>query len=268
MESCDVHGSGSGPAVISGPFVVSRSDVEYLRHSGSDWEIAQAAWVSTSSCEHRTEQEAARLIKYLARHEHWTPFAQTSLTFRFHVPIFVARQLMRHNVGIVWNEESRRYVDTPPTFYMPSEWRGRPVGGIKQGSSGRISGREEEYAFEYYLEAKAEALHSYKELLKLGVAPEQARMVLPLCTMTQIVATMSLSAAHRICRLRLDSHAQSEIRDVAVQISSICQRYFPLAWSALSDASTASSNGSVSPPTETSTASSGPDSQPSKPPTT
>ncbi len=264
----NLQAAGTGPAVISGPIVVYGSTVEYLRHSGTDRAIAEAAWVSTDSAKGRTEDDVRRILRYLAKHEHWTPFAQTSLTLRVEVPIFVARQLMRHNVGIVWNEESRRYVDTPPTFYMPSEWRGRPVGGIKQGSSGVLH-PSKTVGIDWRVKMLIRTCDRiYRCMLKLGVAPEQARMVLPLCTMTQIVATMSLSAAHRICRLRLDSHAQSEIRDVAVQISSICQRYFPLAWSALSDASTASSNGSVSLPMETSTASSGPDSQPSKPPTT
>lgn len=264
----NLQAAGTGPAVISGPIVVSTSTVEYLRHSGSDRAIAEAAWVSTDSARNRSEDDVRRILRYLSKHAHWTPFAQTSLTVRISVPIFVARQLMRHNVGIVWNEESRRYVDTPPSFFIPGQWRGRPVGGIKQGSSGVLE-KGAQFLATWWINASVKrSLQTYNVLLATGVAPEQARMVLPLCTMTQIVATMSLSAAHRICRLRLDPHAQSEIRDVAVQISSICQRYFPIAWSALSDASTASSNGSTSPPTETSTASSVVDGPASKSPTT
>lgn len=258
-SSPTIKEGGAGLAVISGPAVVYGSTIEYLRHSGTDRQIAEAAWVSTSSAEGRSEGDVARILKYLAKHEHWTPFAQTSITFRINVPIVVARQLMRHNVGIVWNEESRRYVDGTPSFFSPLEWRGRPVGGIKQGSAGPLDDQHQMLAHKLFNDLIKIAEHGYTAMLAGGIAPEQARMVLPLCTMTTIIATMSLSAAHRICRLRLDPHAQSEIRDVALQVSQICQQHFPLAWDALVSASTPFGPTSAVPPTATTTATSSQD---------
>lgn len=176
------------------------------------------------------ETKDAKLIKYLADHEHWTPFGHCQLTLHFKMPIFVARQFMRSNIGVVYNEVSRRYVDSPPEFYFPQVWRKRPTNGMKQGSS------DEE--FEYSGSEKdlyGVALQEYNWLLEGGVAPEMARMVLPLSTYTEFWATMSLAAAARIYKLRVDPHAQREVREYAHAMRKLIYPRFPISWDALTD---------------------------------
>ena len=180
------------------------------------------------------EDKDARLISYLAKNGHWTPFGHPQISLHMRMPIFVARQFMRSNVGIVYNEESRRYVSTEPSYHFPAGWRCKPEGSIKQGSGPQpLPPNLQGEAFEMYLEAVQKCIDTYNELIKMGVAPEQARMVLPLSTYTELWATMSLAACARICKLRMDPHAQKEIRDYANAISSLVQPYFPVSWPAL-----------------------------------
>lgn len=171
-----------------------------------------------------------KLINYLAFHNHWTPFAHCTATFRIKAPIFVARQLMKSNVGFVVNEISRRYVDNDPEFYLPSIWRGRPV-DKKQGSSGAVDfSRTEEVilhkAFRYIL-------IEYRYLIEKGIAPEQARMILPQNMMTEWYWTGSLAAYARMCKLRLSPDAQFESQIVASFIADEMLRLFPVSWQAL-----------------------------------
>lgn len=211
-------------------------EVAYLDHMGSDLTIANAARVSFAKesdwlpgGELRPTDE--RLITYLAEHSHWSPFAHTSVQVRVKAPIFVARQLVKHCVGGVWNEVSRRYVDSEPEFYFPPVWRSRPGGSIKQGSGEALT----DYALTEQLHAStAVALEAYENLLHAGVAPEQARMVLPQNTMTEWYWTGSLMFFARVCQLRLDAHAQQETADTVRPIADICSRIFPVSWAALS----------------------------------
>lgn len=171
-----------------------------------------------------------RLIGYLAEHNHWTPFAHAALTFRVKVPIFVARQLAKHQIGLVVNEVSRRYVDSDPEFFTPDAWRKR-ADNVKQGSS-------EETIASIMLSAAyrsrcEEAVNTYKHMLADGVCPEQARMVLPLSTMTEWIWTGSLAAFSRVCRLRLDPHTQKETRLVAQKLDELIQPLFPVSWKVL-----------------------------------
>jgi thymidylate synthase (FAD) len=169
-----------------------------------------------------------KLIGYLAKHNHWSPFAHTSIQLRVKAPIFVARQLVKHQVGGVWNEVSRRYVDSEPEFFMPTEWRGRPEGSIKQGSSGE--------AVDMTANAQLLAefcLEQYNLMLENNVAPEQARMILPQNTMTEWYWTGSLMFFVRVCRERLAAGAQYETRLVAEQIAEIVAPLFPVSWAAL-----------------------------------
>ena len=171
----------------------------------------------------------AKLINYLATHNHWTPFSHPQLSFRIKAPIFVARQWFKHMIGITRNETSRRYVDSEPEFWFPKEWRGRPEGSVKQGSSGVV-------ALGDAAEIKStirQCLERYNYMLEMGVAPEQARMILPQNMMTEWVETASLAAAARACKLRLDPHAQAETREIAQAISDIAEGFFPVSWSAL-----------------------------------
>ena len=201
-------------------------DVEYLDHLGNDLTVVNAARVSFdkehSEFDHRTDRG---LIKYLATHNHWSPFAHCSASFRVKAPIFVARQLVKHTVGFSWNEVSRRYVDNEPEFFLPEAWRARAE-NVKQGSS------DTEIAFltDPAKVLTASALTTYNEMLKHGVCPEQARMVLPQNTMTEWIWTGTLYAWARMCQLRLDSHTQKETQVVAEKVAKHMGELFPVSW--------------------------------------
>lgn len=208
--------------------------VEVIDHMGSDRRIAEAAWVSSNRAADRPDTDVARIVKYLARHNHWTPFGQTAITLRFRVPIFIARQLMRSNVGIVWNEESRRYVDDAPEFYVPAVFRSKAA-SMKHGSGGPLERADNVRAQHLFLEACVDARDTYTVLLEMGIAPEQARAVLPVATYTTIMATFNLSSLARVYGLRSGSHAQAEIRELAACIDKAVRSLgvFEVAWDAL-----------------------------------
>lgn len=205
-----------------------RGAVRLLEHMGSDLTVVNAARVSFAKEVAVVGGRDEKLLSYLARNGHWTPFSQPQLSFRIRMPIFVARQWFKHQVGFTRNETSRRYVDDEPEFYMPLEWRGRPTGGAKQGSSGPIEaqGRACAAAERVYALANEE----YADLLALGVAPEQARMVLPQAMYTEFIETGSLYAYSRLCRLRLDPHVQWETRHYAEDVSALIEPLFPVSW--------------------------------------
>jgi thymidylate synthase (FAD) len=211
--------------------------VQGLSHFGSDRTIAESAWVSSDRASGRTDEDVARLVRYLVRHNHWTPLAHASCRLRLYVPIFTARQIMRSNVGIVWNEESRRYVDSVPTCWGKSRspvWRGRGE-NIKQGSAGALDRVASKAADNEYMDACNRALTSYRRLLELGVCPEQARAVLPVSTMTNLVGSFTLPALARVCALRTGGHAQREIQELAAAIDMVVgmMKWCPEAWRAL-----------------------------------
>ena len=197
--------------------------VDLIDHMGTDLTVVNAARVSFHK-ESEWEsigvwdvlkQSDQKLIKYLATHGHWTPFSHVMIQMREKVPIFVARQRFKHMVGFTYNEVSRRYVDDEPTFFEPLEWRKRAE-NKKQGSSSEILKNEDETWANKYLEYVHDAaIMSYRELLKIGVAPEQARMVLPQSMYTEYYVTGSLAAWARAYKQRIDDHAQKEIQDLA-----------------------------------------------------
>lgn len=212
-------------------------NVELVDYMGSDLSVVNAARVSFAKQAEEFSEKDGKLIRYLAEHNHWSPFAHTSLQFRIKAPIFVARQLVKHQVGGVWNEVSRRYVDDEPEFYFPTHWRGKPV-NAKQGSSEEvITWIDTEYwEGEPSKEAKQlcdDLLTYYLACIESGMAPEQARMVLPQNTMTEWIWTGSLYFFARVCNLRLDSHAQAETREIAEKISSLIPKEFEYSWRAL-----------------------------------
>lgn len=233
---------------------VSKMSVEYIDHMGSDLSVVNAARVSfdkASSWElhpvghlhpeypyaERLSEKDAKLIAYLAKYNHWSPFAHTSAQLRIKAPIFVARQLVKHQVGGVWNEVSRRYVDSEPEFYFPEVWRGRPTDGAKQGSSGVVrslpgGATPNAVAID---SACHVALNCYNMLLEGGVAPEQARMVLPQNMQTEWIWTGSVMFFARVCKQRLDPHAQQESQEIAKLISDCVQPLFPASWAALTE---------------------------------
>lgn len=170
----------------------------------------------------KVDEDDAKLIRYLAKHGHWTPFGHAMVQFHIKAPIFVARQLGKHQTGLVWNEISRRYVDNDPEFYTPSEWRLRAK-NVKQGSSDEVI----KYDITEY---NKNALKMYNTILENGIAPEMARMVLPQNMMTEWIWSGSLYAFVRICKLRLEHSTQKETREVCELIEKQCRTLFPVSW--------------------------------------
>jgi thymidylate synthase (FAD) len=214
---------------------ISKQSVELVDFMGSDLSVVNAARVSFAKVSDEFSDKDAKLISYLAKHGHWSPFAHNSISLRIKAPIFVARQLVKHQVGLVWNEVSRRYVDDEPEFYFPEVWRGKPE-NAKQGSSGEV--QSSEYIVNYDCAVNEEefteiSLGLYLQKLKDGCAPEQARMVLPQNTMTEWIWTGSLMAFARVCKQRLDAHAQQETQEVPKKINDIVEPLFPVSWKAL-----------------------------------
>jgi thymidylate synthase (FAD) len=162
-----------------------------------------------------------KLIRYLANHNHWTPFGHVQLQFRIKAPVFVARQLVKHQVGLVWNEVSRRYVDFEPDFHTPEAWRKR-ADNKKQGSSDEVfTGRQEERWNEKYCDLLERVRTTYDNMIAAGVSPEQARMILPQSMMTEWYWTGSLAAFARVVKQRVSDDAQYECRIVAEKIDQI-----------------------------------------------
>jgi thymidylate synthase (FAD) len=204
-------------------------DVTLIDSMGSDLTVVNAARVSFNKKSEWDEDNTLTvsdgiLISYLARNKHMSPFGHCFATFHVKAPIFVARQLVKHKF-LRWNEVSRRYVDGEPEFYEPSEWRGRAK-DKKQGSEGVVDIGDWEAA-------NWVSLKTYKELLEYGVAPEQARMVLPQSTMTEWYWSGSLDAWSDMCRLRQGEDAQYESRLVANSISMDLSTLYPASWKAL-----------------------------------
>ena len=209
-------------------------EVELIDHMGSDASVVNAARVSFGKRIKEMSEGDTKLIRYLAKHNHWSPFGHASVQFRIKAPIFVARQLVKHQVGLTWNEISRRYVEHEPEFYEVDSWRGRPI-NKKQGSS------EEEIMWidrstrTDALQSQVEnvALNNYNRMLAAGVAPEQARMILPQSMMTEWYWSGTLYAFARICNLRCAQDAQYETRIVANLIDKECEQLFPISWTEL-----------------------------------
>lgn len=174
--------------------------------------------------------EDYKLIKYLAKHNHWTPFGHPQITMLEKVPIFVARQRFKHTVGFVYNEVSRRYVDDDPEFFTPDLWRYRPDASVKQGSGADFSGPEQIELHNQYENFVNYAEEIYTKFIKNGVAPEQARMVLPQSMYTEYYVTGSLAAWARAYNLRIDKHAQKEIQNLASWWGNEIEHLFPVSW--------------------------------------
>ena len=204
--------------------------VELIDTMGTDLTVVNAARVSFGKKKDKFEDGDAFLIRYLAEHNHWSPFGHCMLQFHIKAPIFVARQLVKHQVGLVWNEISRRYVDVEPEFYEVDKWRGKPV-DKKQGSDGEI---EQQGSCSYSKQmVENNARIAYNDLLNAGVAPEQARMVLPQSLMTEWYWSGSLYAFARVCNLRCAEDSQYETRLIANEIDKQCHLKFPISWTEL-----------------------------------
>jgi thymidylate synthase (FAD) len=219
-------------------------EVKLIDVMGNDLTVVNAARVSFGKKVGTFEGKDEGLIHYLAKHKHMSPFGHAFASFHVKAPVFVARQLVKHKF-LRWNEISRRYVDNPPEFYEPESWRGRPK-DKKQGSSGVIdidainafggeyNGRFGESSLSGRMNEKLEDdIQIYNILINEGVAPEQARMVLPQSTMTEWWWSGSLDAFSDMCNLRCKSDTQYETQLVAMQIDSVMNTKFHFSWPAL-----------------------------------
>jgi thymidylate synthase (FAD) len=213
-------------------------EVTYVDHMGDDLSVVNAARVSFGKKSdymprvHMGEPKVLqhkddRLIKYLAKHKHKSPFNHTFATFHVKAPVFVARQLVKHEY-MPWNEISRRYVDEEPEFYQPDVWRGRSA-DKKQGSEGVVEDIDPDVANSMVKCAK----HDYNYLLAKGVSPEQARMILPQSMMTEWYWSGTLFAFAKMCKLRLKSDTQEETQVVAGKIALSMAELYPVSWDAL-----------------------------------
>lgn len=214
-------------------YIKHKSEVTCVDVMGTDLSVVNAArvsfnkeskFVTTEDGSQVLSEGDQKLIKYLADHNHWTPFGHCCISLHISAPMFVARQLFKHTVGGVINEVSRRYVDSPPAFFIPNKWRARHE-NKKQGSYSDKFVNIDQNAINRMMDIN---LNTYNALLTAGVCPEQARMVLPQNMMVEWHWTGSLFFFARVCNLRLSSHAQQETQDVANQIYSILLKHFPV----------------------------------------
>ena len=237
--------------------VLDKGHVELMDHMGSDLTVCNAARVSFNkesewgldfdaierlkSCPYNKDdvrvlkEKDEKLIRYLAKHNHWTPFAHPQITLRVKAPVSIRTQFFKHKQGFVENEISRRYVSYEPEFYSPT-WRGKPTDGAKQGSEDFITEETRTNLYDaIYRESYETALHVYNTLIEKGIAPEQARFVLPQGMYTEWYWTGSLAAYARFYKQRKDDHAQWEIREYASAVGKIIEPYFPVSWKHLTN---------------------------------
>lgn len=237
--------------------------VTYIDHMGTDLSVVNAARVSFGKKSEWVSPREEGLIRFLARGcttgdwadlrdelfdidgrevdeilrcfknmpTHWTPFGHTAITLHIKAPIFVARQLGKHQVGMVWNEVSRRYVTDGPEFYVPDVWR-KAAKNVKQGSSDRVISNNDNWRLEYHEQCLL-AVEQYDHMISEGICPEQARMILPQSMYTEWYWTGNLYSFVNVFIQRTDPHAQKEVQEVAHQIGEIVEPLFPISWKAL-----------------------------------
>jgi thymidylate synthase (FAD) len=214
-------------------------EVTYIDHMGSDKSVTDAARVSFKKESNLyTKEQNDKLIHYLAKHKHFLPFRHPQVSLHIKAPIFVMRQIDKHQVGFSTSEVSRRYVDEPPEMFTPDKWRKRAE-NVKQGSGEGDVGTVPYGPFvrrsveEATLSLYEHAMHLYEALLEAEVAPEQARMILPQAMVTEQYKTGSLLGWYHLVSLRKDPHAQKETQILAEQVENIIQDLFPVSWGAL-----------------------------------
>lgn len=207
----------------------------YKDHMGDDNSVVNAARVSfAKDASNFTPEQNKNLIKYLAKHNHWTPFAHAFVTLHIKAPIAIHAQCVKHQIGFAMNTVSRRYVSEAPEYYLPI-FREKPIGSVKQGSGDEFTGAQQSNMQLVYSSHMRTSIDLYEQLIESGVAPEQARFVLPQGVMTEWVWSGSLMAWARFYNQRTDPHAQKEIQEVAYLAGKIIKLLFPVAWEALTN---------------------------------
>ena len=221
---------------------------ELLDYMGTDLDVVNAAKVSfskESEWEWQTEYECGvpvsdtpiladkdkKLINYLATHDHWTPFAHTALKFRCSAPVPIRTQAFKHKIGMVENEESRRYISSEPEIYVPEFFRAKPEGSIKQGSGGKHY--QSDMWKEEYKAAVQGCVNLYLNMLQDGICPEQARFVLPQGAIVNWIWTGNLVSFANFYNKRTEATAQYEVRLLAESVGEKIAELFPVSWKAL-----------------------------------
>lgn len=213
---------------------------ELIDFMGDDLQIVNAARVSFDKEsvwedweEMALKVEDVKLIRYLAKHDHWTPFAHTSISLRMSAPVPIRTQCFKHKQGLVENEESRRYISSTPKLFVPEEFRMAPINGAKQGS-GSVHPFSDDWLKLYKLTCGT-MLNLYDAMVANQVCPEQARFVLPQGCEVNWIWTGNLYAFANFYLKRTDPHAQKEIRDLAEEVGAIIKPLFPVSWDALTN---------------------------------
>lgn len=207
--------------------VVNAARVSFDKESEWELEVCQ----TTGSMSLVLTEDDAKLIRYLAKHDHWTPFAHTAIKLRMQAPLPIRTQCFKHKQGFVENEESRRYISTTPNLFVPDDFRAAPTGGAKQGSSG-VHPNSDKW-LPIYVARCQDMIEDYEDMIADGVCPEQARFVLPQGCEVQWIWTGNLYAFANFYLKRTDPHAQKEIRDLAHMVGDIIEPLFPVSWKAL-----------------------------------
>jgi thymidylate synthase (FAD) len=208
--------------------------VELVDALGSDVNIVNAARVSFAKEVREVGEADQKLMRYLWKHKHWTPFAHTCITLRCKAPIFLARQLVKHQVGFVWNEESRRYISTEPEYYIPDVLHFSPE-NAKQGAGAEFNKRQYQEKIDRLIQNTDECDSMYLCSVRSGMAPEEARMFLPLNTHTNWVWSGSLVAFMRVIEQRSDSHAQGAAQEFAKLLRAAISGTYPMAIAAYNE---------------------------------
>jgi thymidylate synthase (FAD) len=202
----------------------------------SDWELVSTEEIRDGKLYFTTHHLAlpesdADLITYLAKHDHWSPFAHTAISLRMQAPVPIRTQCFKHKQGLVENEESRRYISGRPQLFVPDEFRSKPEGSIKQGS-GAVHDQSGVWNIRYEA-ACQDSIDLYNEMIADGVCPEQCRFVLPQGCEVQWIWTGNLYAFANFYLKRTDTHAQKEIQDLARMVGEIIEPLFPISWKSL-----------------------------------
>ncbi len=228
------------------PKVLKPADANLIRYlatgyKSSEWDafLGEILEVANKHIDSIARTRLTKLLHaYKRRPQHWAPFAHPHLSLRMTLPMFLARQFVKHQIGGTWSEESRRYISDEPGVWFPDEWHTRPE-DIKQGSGGTIEemipyqGAKPMAVGDVAEECAEHAVRTYMSMVRKGVAPEEARIVLPLNTMTTVTWTGSLLFWSRVCNQRVDSHAQLAAQELGRQIANIVRPYYPVSWAAL-----------------------------------
>jgi thymidylate synthase (FAD) len=235
--------------LIKGVVLMQGISVELVDVMGNDSSVSNSARVSFNKWKDDFDEGDAKLIKYLASHKHMTPFRHTQVQLRCKAPIFLVRQLGKHQAGLSWNEVSRRYVKSEPEFFTPDGWRSAPEGSIKQGSGSNLVSGEDNYIVGYDRDYGCEygsvedayelvldtTVVIYNQMLLKGVAPEMARMVLPQSMLTEWIWSGNILAFAHVYKERIAEGAQLEARVFAEELDKVIRPIFPVSWSALVD---------------------------------